>query len=60
MEKHGIIANDLSGAGYETEQLFPDRLLQRMGIRPTKNKGLLYGRNDQHVWREIVRLRAKH
>ncbi len=60
LEKHGIMASDFSGAGYETEPLFPDRFLQRMGVKPTKNKGLLYGRNDQHVWREIVRMRAKH
>ncbi len=59
MEKHGIIASEFEKIGYVTESLLPARLLQRIGVPETRNRGLLYGRNDQHVWREIVRLRLK-
>lgn len=58
LERHGVNAEEFRAAGFETESLFPSRFLERMGVRETKNKGLLYGRMDQKVWREIVRLRT--
>lgn len=57
IEKHGISATAFEKLGYQTEVLLPGPILSRLGIRETKNRGLLYGRNDQRVWREIVRLR---
>ncbi|HTM68816.1 MAG TPA: RsmD family RNA methyltransferase [Candidatus Binatia bacterium] len=56
-EKHGIVAREFENLGYRPEALLPGPILSRMGVRETKNHGLLYGRNDQRVWREIVRLR---
>ncbi|HTK05513.1 MAG TPA: RsmD family RNA methyltransferase [Candidatus Eisenbacteria bacterium] len=56
-EKHGISAKDFENLGYRTEAMLPGPILSRLGVPETKNHGLMYGRNDQHVWREIVRLR---
>lgn len=58
IEKHGINVNEFADLGFRTEPLLPNLILSRLGVRETKNHGLLYGRNDQHVWREIVRLRV--
>lgn len=57
MEKHGVNASRFEKLGYVAEPLLPSRLLARIGVPETSNHGLRYGRNDQHVWREIVRLR---
>lgn len=57
-ERHGVNASEFEGLGYKAETLLPASILTRLGTRETKNHGLLYGRNDQHVWREIVRFRA--
>lgn len=57
LKKYGINAKEFEGLGFRTESLLPSFILSRIGVRETANKGLLYGRNDQHVWREIVRLR---
>jgi tRNA G10 N-methylase Trm11 len=57
MEKHGIQTGEFEKLGFMTEPLLPPRLLSRIGVPETKNHGLLYGRNDQYVWREIVRMR---
>src|SRR3989338_4961824 len=59
MEKHGIQVSEFEKLGFKTESLLPTRLLSRLNVPETRNKGLLYGRNDQHVWREIVRMRAE-
>jgi tRNA G10 N-methylase Trm11 len=56
-EKHGIITREFSNLGYRTEALLPSPILSRLGVPETKNHGLLYGRNEQRVWREIVRFR---
>lgn len=58
LEKHGITIKDFDKLGYRTENLLPSILLSRMGAKVTKNGGLLYGRNIQRVWREIVKLRV--
>lgn len=58
MEKHGINAEDFAPLGFKPEPLLPSIILSRLGVRENKNHGLMYGRNDQHVWREIVRLRV--
>jgi tRNA G10 N-methylase Trm11 len=58
IEKHGINVSEFAELGFRTESLLPTLILSRLGVRETKNHGLLYGRNDQHVWREIVRLRV--
>lgn len=60
LEKHGISVSDFESLGYRPDPLLPAVMLARLGVRETKNKGLLYGRNDQHVWREIVRLRLQN
>jgi hypothetical protein len=56
-EKHGINVSEFEILGLRAESLLPAPMLARLGTRETKNKGLMYGRNDQRVWREIVRLR---
>lgn len=58
LEKHGIDTKAFEAEGFRTESLLPQMMFARMGTKETRNKGLLYGRNDQRVWREIVRLRA--
>jgi tRNA G10 N-methylase Trm11 len=58
LEKHGIDTKAFEVEGFRTESLLPSMMIARMGTKETRNKGLLYGRNDQRVWREIVRLRA--
>ncbi len=57
-EKHGISVREFESLGYRTEALLPGPILSRLGVPETKNHGLYYGRNDQRVWREIVRLRV--
>lgn len=57
LEKHGINVKEFESLGFKPEPLLPNTILSRLGTNETKNHGLLYGRNDQHVWREIVRLR---
>lgn len=56
-EKHGIVAKEFESLGFRAESMLPTIILSRLGVPETKNKGLLYGRNDQRVWREIIRLR---
>jgi tRNA G10 N-methylase Trm11 len=56
-ERHGISTKEFETLGFRPEALLPAPLLSRLGARETKNHGLMYGRNDQRVWREIVRLR---
>lgn len=58
IEKHGINVKEFERLGYRSESLLPGPVLNRLGVPETKNRGLLYGRNDQRVWREIVRLRC--
>ncbi len=58
IEKHGINAKEFEKLGYRSESLLPGPVLNRLGVPETKNRGLLYGRNDQRVWREIIRLRC--
>lgn len=57
LKKYGISAKEFEELGFRTESLLPSFILSRIGVKETANKGLLYGRNDQRVWREIVRLR---
>jgi tRNA G10 N-methylase Trm11 len=56
-EKHGINCKQFEALGYRPESLLSASALARLGTPETKNKGLYYGRADQRVWREIVRLR---
>ncbi len=56
-EKHGMSTKEFEKLGFKTEQLVPTSVASRLGTSETKNHGLLYGRKDQLVWREIVRLR---
>lgn len=56
-ERHGINCDDFANLGFKTEPLLPSIILGRLGVKETRNHGLMYGRLDQHVWREIVRLR---
>ncbi|MEK9152545.1 MAG: hypothetical protein AAB692_04210, partial [Patescibacteria group bacterium] len=58
-EHHGFSTKEFSKLGYEGESLLSPSLLSKLGAAETKNRGLLYGRTGQHVWREIVRLRVK-
>lgn len=57
MNRFGIDARPFEELGYRLEPLLPSVILSRIGVHETGNHGLLYGRNDQYVWREIVRLR---
>jgi len=57
IEKHGISTKEFERLGYRTEAMLPSPILSRLGVPETKNHGLLYGRNEQRVWREIIRLR---
>lgn len=56
-ERHGIIASEFSKLGYTLEPLLPASMISRLNTKETKNHGLIYGRSDQFVWREIIRLR---
>ncbi len=58
IEKHGINAKEFEKLGFRSESLLPAPVLNRLGTPETKNHGLLYGRNDQRVWREIIRFRC--
>lgn len=58
LERLGIRTIDFADTGLRTEHMIPPMLAERMGIVETKNRGLTYGRNDQRVWREIVRFRV--
>jgi tRNA G10 N-methylase Trm11 len=57
LEKHGISLKEILPKGYSPDPLMPSMMLSRLGTKETKNRGLLYGRLKQHVWREIIRLR---
>ncbi|KPJ85739.1 hypothetical protein AMJ57_01995 [Parcubacteria bacterium SG8_24] len=59
LEKHGVSLKEIADLGFESESLLPSFILNRLGARETKNGGLQYGRNDQRVWREIIKLRLK-
>ena len=56
-EKHGMSTKEFERIGFKTEPLLPAPITSRLGAQETKNHGLLYGRKNQLVWREIVRLR---
>lgn len=56
-EKHGLRATNFSRLGFELENLVPADWLKGTETPETKNRGLVYGRPDQLVWREIIRLR---
>ncbi len=56
-EKHGLSVSDLTKRGYVSEPLLDPALTGKLGAKATKNSGLVYGRPDQLVWREIIRLR---
>ncbi|MFC1638822.1 TRM11 family SAM-dependent methyltransferase [Patescibacteria group bacterium] len=57
LDRLGVSVPDIAGDLYEADPLIPPMLMKRMGVRETANRGVTYGRPDQHVWREIVRLR---
>lgn len=57
LKKLTVDARPFEKLGYRLEPLLPSIILSRIGVKETKNHGLLYGRNNQRVWREIVRLR---
>jgi tRNA G10 N-methylase Trm11 len=56
-EKHGLSGKELAGRRYIVEPLLPNDLSSKYSEQVTKNGGLIYGRPDQLVWREIIRLR---
>lgn len=56
-EKHGFSAAPFEKLGFKTEEMLSASLQAKIGQIQTKNKGLVYGRGVQHVWREIIRLR---
>lgn len=59
LKKLTVDARPFEKLGYRLEPLLPSIILSRIGVKETKNHGLMYGRNDQRVWREIVRLRLE-
>jgi hypothetical protein len=56
-ELHGISLADFAPLGVKVEPLLPQPIMARLGDKPSKNQGLYYGRKDQLVWREIVKIR---
>ena len=56
-ERHGVKADEFVRLGYSIEPLLGADAVIRLGAKETNNHGLLYGRADQLVWREIIRLR---
>lgn len=58
-ERHGVSSSEFAALGYQVEPLLNASVLSRLGGTLGKNKGLMYGRADQYVWREIVRMRLK-
>ncbi|MDD5252172.1 MAG: RsmD family RNA methyltransferase [Patescibacteria group bacterium] len=58
-ERHGVDLSTAKNLGYEIEPLLPPRWAARFTDAVGKNRGLVYGRPDQLVLREIVRLRLK-
>ena len=54
----GIDVADIAGANYEIEQLFAPELAVRLGENENNGHSATYGRKDQRVWREIVRLKV--
>jgi len=56
-EKHGLSVADIAKNGYAGEPLLDASVIGKLGTKATKNGGLTYGRPDQLVWREIIRLR---
>ncbi len=55
-EKHGVSVSEFSKLGWRPAALLPGTAPAGYKTSLTKNGGLLYGRPDQLVWREIVRL----
>jgi tRNA G10 N-methylase Trm11 len=56
-ERHGTSVKEFAALGFMPEPLLPASVLARIGENETKNRGLIYGRPGQLVWREIVRLK---
>ncbi|MFA6603874.1 MAG: DNA methyltransferase [Patescibacteria group bacterium] len=56
-ERHGLKADEFVKLGYAIEPLLKSDALVKLDVKETKNRGLVYGRADQLVWREIIRLR---
>jgi tRNA G10 N-methylase Trm11 len=56
-ERHGLKADEFVKLGYTIEPLLKAESLAKLDVKETKNRGLVYGRADQLVWREIIRLR---
>jgi len=56
-EKHGLSGKEIAGRRYGLEPLLSPALASKLSEQVTKNGGLIYGRPDQLVWREIIRLR---
>ncbi len=59
LNRLGIDVEKITDGKYEAESLIPNMLTDRMGLNETRNHGVTYGRPDQRVWREIIRLRKK-
>jgi tRNA G10 N-methylase Trm11 len=58
-ESHAIDASQMLALGYERIEMISPSLSGRLNAAIGKNRGLLYGRADQHVWRELVLFRRK-
>ncbi len=58
-ELHGINAKRFEAAGFELVPILSGSLAGRVNAEFTNNKGLKYGRPDQYVWREILKLKMK-
>lgn len=58
-ESHAIDATNIIELGYERTELISPSLAGRLTATIGKNRGLLYGRDDQHVLREIVVFKKK-
>jgi tRNA G10 N-methylase Trm11 len=54
-EAHTIDTKPYAQLGFTTVPLLSPSLIGRLDARPGKNGGLIYGRADQWVWREIVK-----
>jgi tRNA G10 N-methylase Trm11 len=56
-QRLSIKASAFEEAGFKTEHAVPPALASRMQAAMTGNKGMTYGREDQKVWRDVVRLK---
>jgi tRNA G10 N-methylase Trm11 len=54
-EAHSVDAKKLTKEGFVQVPLLSPSLVGRVNAKPGKNGGLVYGRADQWVWREIVK-----